>query len=46
MDDTGSGWASINQGPEGPPIWDVVTAHIRKQGVVAPRDAAHVKLKL
>ncbi|ETX27251.1 thiosulfohydrolase SoxB [Roseivivax isoporae] len=31
---TVSGWASVNEGTEGPPIWDVVEAHIRKQGTV------------
>ena len=29
-----AGWASVNEGTEGPPIWDVVEAHIRKQGTV------------
>lgn len=29
-----AGWASVNEGTEGPPIWDVVEAHIRAQGTV------------
>ena len=29
-----AGWASVNEDTEGPPIWDVVEAHIRKQGTV------------
>ena len=29
-----AGWASVNQGTEGPPIWDVVENHIRAQGTV------------
>ena len=29
-----SGWASVNEGTEGPQIWDVVESHIRKQGTV------------
>jgi sulfur-oxidizing protein SoxB len=29
-----AGWASVNEGTEGPPIWDVVESHIRKQGTV------------
>jgi S-sulfosulfanyl-L-cysteine sulfohydrolase len=29
-----AGWASVNEGTEGPPIWDVVEAHIRKLGTV------------
>ena len=30
-----AGWASVNEGTEGPMIWDVVEAHIRKLGVVS-----------
>lgn len=30
-----AGWASVNQGTEGPQIWDVVESHIRKQGTVS-----------
>ncbi|SFR09381.1 thiosulfohydrolase SoxB [Poseidonocella sedimentorum] len=35
-----AGWASVNEGTEGPQIWDVVENHIRAQGTVAvtPRD--------
>ncbi|OAN73506.1 thiosulfohydrolase SoxB [Sulfitobacter sp. EhC04] len=29
-----AGWASVNEGTEGPPIWNVVEAHIAKQGTV------------
>lgn len=29
-----AGWASVNEGTEGPAIWDVVENHIRKQGQV------------
>ncbi|MXQ07466.1 thiosulfohydrolase SoxB [Alphaproteobacteria bacterium GH1-50] len=29
-----AGWASVNEGTEGPPIWDVVEAHIRNMGTV------------
>ena len=29
-----AGWASVNEGTEGPQIWDVVEDHIRKQGTV------------
>jgi sulfur-oxidizing protein SoxB len=31
---TVAGWASVNEGTEGPPIWNVVEAHIRKIGTV------------
>lgn len=30
-----AGWASVNEGTEGPPIWEVVEAHIRNQGTVS-----------
>ncbi|MBF9047002.1 thiosulfohydrolase SoxB [Rhodobacterales bacterium LSUCC0031] len=29
-----AGWASVNEGTEGPPIWDVVENHIRAQGTI------------
>ncbi len=29
-----AGWASVNESTEGPPIWDVVEAHIRQLGTV------------
>ena len=29
-----AGWASVNEGTEGPPIWEVVEAHIAKLGTV------------
>ncbi|NGX98904.1 MAG: thiosulfohydrolase SoxB, partial [Candidatus Afipia apatlaquensis] len=31
---TVAGWASVNEGTQGPPIWDVVSAHISKRGTV------------
>lgn len=31
---TVAGWASVNEGTEGPQIWDVVEAHIRKLGTI------------
>jgi len=39
-----SGWASVNEGTEGPPIWDVVASHIQKKGVVAPKETDHVRV--
>ena len=30
-----AGWASVNEGTEGPKIWDIVENHIRKQGTVS-----------
>ncbi|MBC7132202.1 MAG: thiosulfohydrolase SoxB [Roseovarius sp.] len=39
-----AGWASVNEGTEGPQIWDVVESHIRKQGTVhvTPNDSVKV----
>lgn len=39
-----AGWASVNEGTEGPAIWDVVEAHIRKLGTVsvAPNTSVQV----
>jgi len=31
---TVGGWASVNEGTEGPQIWDVIESHIRKIGTV------------
>ncbi len=39
-----AGWASVNEGTEGPPIWDVVMNHIQKKRVVAPTEAGHVRV--
>jgi sulfur-oxidizing protein SoxB len=29
-----AGWASVNEGTKGPPIWDVVMSHLKKIGTV------------
>ena len=39
-----TGWASVNEGTEGPPIWDVVMNHIEKKRVVAPSEAGRVRV--
>jgi len=39
-----SGWASVNEGTEGPPIWDVVESHIKKQGTVSIDPNTSVKV--
>lgn len=39
-----AGWASVNEGIEGPPIWDVVEAHIRKMGTVTVGENTNVKV--
>ncbi|WP_089268851.1 thiosulfohydrolase SoxB [Puniceibacterium sediminis] len=39
-----AGWASVNEGTEGPPIWDVVESHIRKLGTVTPKENTSVSV--
>lgn len=43
-DYTVSGWASVNEGTQGPPIWDVVMAHIARKKVVSPQDGGRVRV--
>ena len=43
-DYTVAGWASVNEGTEGPPIWDVVMKHIQTKRVIAPSEASHVRI--
>ncbi|MCB1400917.1 MAG: 5'-nucleotidase C-terminal domain-containing protein, partial [Rhodobacteraceae bacterium] len=39
-----AGWASVNEGTEGPQIWDVIEDHVRKIGTVKlePNDSVTV----
>ncbi|HRK18498.1 MAG TPA: thiosulfohydrolase SoxB [Hyphomicrobiaceae bacterium] len=39
-----SGWASVNQATEGPPIWDVVSAYLRKKKSVAPSGNSGIEI--
>ncbi|MEQ8357160.1 MAG: thiosulfohydrolase SoxB [Kiloniellaceae bacterium] len=39
-----AGWASVNEGTEGPPVWDVVEAHLQKNPVVQLEENRSVKL--
>jgi len=39
-----AGWASVNEGTEGPQIWDVVENHIRKQGTISLNPNNSVKV--
>lgn len=41
---TVAGWASINENTQGPPIWDVVAAHISKSGTVKVEPNTDVKV--
>jgi sulfur-oxidizing protein SoxB len=44
-DYTVTGWASVNEGTEGPPIWDVVMRHIESKKVVAPQESGQVQVR-
>ena len=39
-----AGWASVNQGTEGPPVWELVENHIRRQGTVSIEPNKSVKV--
>jgi sulfur-oxidizing protein SoxB len=39
-----AGWASINEDTQGPPIWDVLAAHIGKVGAVKVEPNTAVKV--
>jgi sulfur-oxidizing protein SoxB len=41
---TVSGWASINENTQGPPIWDVVAAHVARLGTVTVAPSTAVKV--
>jgi sulfur-oxidizing protein SoxB len=43
-DYTVAGWASVNEGTEGPPIYDLVTGYIEKQGTVSVQPNDSVKI--
>ena len=40
-----AGWASVNQGVQGPPIWEVVESHIRELGSIALPKNTSVQIK-
>jgi S-sulfosulfanyl-L-cysteine sulfohydrolase len=39
-----AGWASVNEGTEGPPIWDVVANYLRRKQVVSLEPNTSVKV--
>ncbi len=39
-----AGWASVNEGTEGPKIWDVVESHIRKEGTIKLEENTSVQV--
>lgn len=40
-----AGWASVNEGTEGPPIWDVVADHLRDRKTVTMQENTSVKVR-
>ena len=40
-----AGWASVNEGTKGPPIWEVVENHIRKLGIISLPENTSVQIK-
>jgi sulfur-oxidizing protein SoxB len=40
-----AGWASVNEAVEGPPIWDVVAAHLRDKKVIRIPESNSVKIR-
>jgi sulfur-oxidizing protein SoxB len=39
-----AGWASVNEGTEGPPIWELVGAHLKKSQIIRDVVASPVKV--
>jgi S-sulfosulfanyl-L-cysteine sulfohydrolase len=39
-----AGWGSVNQDTQGPPIWDVVAAHLKARQVLSPQPRKSVKI--
>lgn len=39
-----AGWASVVEGTQGPPVWDVVASHIKSRGVVAGATAEKIRV--
>jgi S-sulfosulfanyl-L-cysteine sulfohydrolase len=39
------GWASVNQGTEGPPIWDVVSEYVAEKKTIDVSSASAIKVK-
>ncbi|MGV6812699.1 MAG: thiosulfohydrolase SoxB [Brevirhabdus sp.] len=39
-----AGWASVNEGTEGPQIWDVIETYIKRKGVVSTKPVENVNV--
>lgn len=40
-----SGWASVNEGTQGPPVYDVVSAHVARNKVIAVPENRHITVR-
>jgi len=40
-----AGWASVAEGTEGPPVWELVEQHIAARGEVSPAASGHVTVR-
>ena len=40
-----AGWASVNEGAEGPPIWDVVANYVKRKKTVSVEPNTSVKVE-
>jgi sulfur-oxidizing protein SoxB len=39
-----AGWASVQEGTQGPPVWDLVARHLQRRQVIAPGPPESVKV--
>jgi S-sulfosulfanyl-L-cysteine sulfohydrolase len=39
-----AGWGSVGEAIDGPPIWDVVAAHLRRRQLLSPQPRASVRI--
>ena len=39
-----SGWASVNEGTEGPPVYDVVSRYIERKKVIEVPEASNIRI--
>jgi sulfur-oxidizing protein SoxB len=39
-----AGWGSVNEGTAGPPIWDIVAAHLKGRRLLSPQPRKSVKI--
>jgi S-sulfosulfanyl-L-cysteine sulfohydrolase len=39
-----AGWASVNQGTEGPAIWEIVGSYLKERQVLSPQPRKSVKI--